>query len=292
MKIMLKDDIYVSDESVYDEIVIPKIIYGDNDSKLLERVIKLKKGSIRIAVFMLVGLIMGWFSYTYVVDTFFVTKVIMCIPYKISEAIYTSIIGTDAMTSGLEYFMNIFFPQSAIATLMAERITPVLIGGILYGSLAYFTGDKRVFTLQRFVKFIYVQLIVLGIFIASVYVVNAKAVSDNNQLKGVDGFYFESEICQALIGGEEAEELLDYFHAELQEDGNIIRKPEGEIRIEVVYDNHARKMQAYVNPAEGYLVTHKGLTYHVAEEFAECVQEFADTGTIEHLEIGEVEAYE
>jgi len=56
---MLKDDIYVSDESVYDEIVIPRITYGGNDSKLLERVVKLKKGSIRIAVFMLVGLIIS-----------------------------------------------------------------------------------------------------------------------------------------------------------------------------------------------------------------------------------------
>lgn len=276
----------------YDEIVIPKITYEGGDSKLLERVIKLKKGSIRIAVFILVGMIKGWFSYSYVTDTFIITKIILCIPYKISEAIYASIIGTDAMTCGLELGLNIFFPQSAIATIMAERVTPVLIGAMLYGSMAYFTGDKRVFTLQRFVKFVSVQLIILALFVSSVYVVNAKAVSDNNHLKGVDGFYFDSDICQALIAGEEAKELLEYFYVELKEDSSIIRKPEEEIRIEIVYANHARKMAAYIHPIEHYLVTQKGATYHVSGKFTECVQEYADTGRIAHLGIGEVEADE
>ena len=244
---MLKDDIYVSDESVYDEIVIPKITYGDNDSKLLERVIKLKKGSIRIAVFMLVGLIMGWFSYTYVQDTFIITKVILCVPYKISEAIYTSIIGTNAIYNDtfLSFrFLNEYFPQSVIATFLAERITPVLIGMIGYGCLAYFSGDKRVFTLQRFVKFVSVQICILCLFIAAVYGVNAKAVSDNNQFKDVESFYLNSEQCAEIVYGKKAKILVEKFYHELQEDENIVRDIEEEIRVGVISANDMRWMEA------------------------------------------------
>lgn len=128
------------------------------------------------------------------------TKVIFAIPYKISEAVYVSIIGTNASTDFLGVMgINAFFPQSVIATFLAKRITPVLIGGALYGSLAYFTGDKRVFTLQRFVKFAGVQMAVILIFIAAVYGINAKAVSDNNHLKGVEHFSLESEVGLTIL---------------------------------------------------------------------------------------------
>ena len=160
------------EEMIYDEIVIPKITCGKNDDVLLERVVKLKKGTLRIIVFMLVGMVMGWFSYSYVQDSFIITKVILCIPYKISEAIYTSIIGTDAFRTSIEEIcFNSYFPQNFLATFLAERITPVLIGSMIYGSLAYFTGDKRVFTLQRFVKFAGVQILILGVYIAFVYAI-------------------------------------------------------------------------------------------------------------------------
>ena len=285
---MLKDDIYVSDESVYDEIFIPKINYGDNDSKLLERVIKLKKGSIRIAVFMLVGLIMGWFSYTYTQDTFIITKAILCIPYKISEAIYTSIIGTDAINNDTFFsfwFLNDYFPQSVTATFLAERVTPVFIGMIGYGSLAYFTGDKRVFTLQRFVKFVSIQICVLGVFIAAVYGVNAKAVSDNNQFKDVEEFYLSSEQCSETVRGKKAEILVEKFYQELQKEENIVRNMEEEIRIGVIAANSKRWMEAYVHPEQSYIVTHGGVKYRVSKEFTDYVREYEETGRLQSMEI-------
>lgn len=81
-------------EIIYEEIKLPEVSYEGSDSKLLELISKLKKGTFRIIVFTIVGMIMGWFSYMYYGDTFIVTKIILAIPYKINEAIYVSIIGT------------------------------------------------------------------------------------------------------------------------------------------------------------------------------------------------------
>lgn len=84
-------------ELLEEEIEIPEVSYEGEDSKLLELVGKFKKGTLRIIIFTLVGAAMGWFSYTYTTDSFFITKVIFAVPYKISEAIYVSVIGTGAV---------------------------------------------------------------------------------------------------------------------------------------------------------------------------------------------------
>lgn len=280
------------EETMYDEIVIPKITYNKKDDILLERVVKLRKGTVRIIVFMLVGMLMGWFSNLYTQDSFIITKIILCVPYKISEAIYTSVIGTDAVFYDTFFsfqYLNEFFPQSVTATFLAERITPVLIGMIGYGSLAYFTGDKRVFTLQRFIKFAGVQICILGVFVAAVYGVNAKVISDNNQFKDVESFYLNSEQCSEIVRGEKAEYLVEKFYQNLQEDDTITRDMDEEIRIGVIAGNSKRWMDAYVHPKQGYIVTYGGAKYHVSEEFTDYIEEYKETGALKSLDnmIGE-----
>lgn len=270
-------------EIIYEEVRLPEVAYEGSDRKLLELITKLKAGTFRILVFTVVGLIMGWFSVRYYTDTFIVTKVIFAIPYKISEAIYVSIIGTGntlAQTMAPAYLESEFFSQSFIATFLAERITPVLIGGAIYGCLGYFTGDKRVFTLPRFIKFICAHAVILAVFIGIVYGVNAKAVYDNDHLIGVQYFGLECETHGETITGDRAEVMKEALERGLEQDASIEQDAQGEIPIQIIYAGGWRAMRAFVNVEACYLVTENGSTYRVSEEFCGYVQEYEETGSL------------
>lgn len=270
-------------ESFCEEIKIPEVSYGGEDSKLLELIGKLKIGTLRIIIFTLVGAAMGWFSYTYTTDSFFVTKIIFAVPYKISEAIYVSVIGTGASPwyPGADMWeFTEFFTQSVPATFLAERVTPVLIGAALYGCIGYFTGDKRVFTLQRFVKFLFCHGVVLAVFIAAVYGVNAKAEYDNNHLRGAEYFFLETKTQGETIMDDRATVLLKAFEDGLKEDDRIVRSEDNEIRIHILFARGMRNMHASVNAKENYLVTEDGSTFHISGEFCGYVKEYYDTGSL------------
>lgn len=279
-------------ESFCEEIEIPKVSYGGEDSKLLELIVKLKKGTFRIIIFTFVGMVMGWFSYTYTTDSFIVTKIIFAVPYKISEAIYVSVIGTGAAPwyPGMDMWgFTEFFPQSVPATFLAERITPVLIGAALYGCMGYFTGDKRVFTLQRFVKFLFCHGVILAAFVAVVYGINTKAEYDNNHLRGAEYFFLESETQGEMIMDERADVLLEAFENGRKEDDGIERNEDDELLIHISFAHGMRKMSASVNVKEKYLATEDGSTFHISEEFCGYVKEYYDTGSLMGVRMIEVQ---
>lgn len=165
-------------------VSIPRISYTGEDKRLTERVRKFKVGSFRILVFTLVGMVMGFYSYTYHGDNFLPMKILLAIPYKLSEFLYVHVIGTGAQELWKEIAvlendpvpalrLTEFFPYSGLATRLAEHVTPMLIGGMVYGVLAYLTGDKRVFTMKRLAKFVGLWCMVIALFVAGVYGVNA-----------------------------------------------------------------------------------------------------------------------
>ena len=262
------------------KIEIPGIVYQGDDKKLKERVFKFKAGSFRIAVFTIVGFVMGVFSHNYVQIAFFPMKLIMAVPYKASEAIYVSVIGTDAarLMVGFKerwaFIFTEFFPHSYIATFLAENFTTVLIGGAIYGSLAYFTGDSRVFTLRRFLNFAAVWCSVILIAVGSAYLVNAKAVWDNENLKG-DPFFFvrNSGGNGRSISGEQ---IREYFHSEL-EAIDIERDWDEELDLEITF-NSVRCCACRVNYDKQYLVTEQGKTYHISKEFAQVIRQYEEKG--------------
>lgn len=264
-----------------DRIEIPKVVYQGDDEKLKERVYKFKEGSFRIAVFTMVGLIMGYFSHTYVTDTFFPTKLLIAIPYKVCETIYVFLLGTDAAEladMGIYCgWMTEFFPHSMIATLLAETVTTMLIGGAIYGSLAYFTGDKRVFTLQRFVKFFSCWCVIILLTIGAAYGVNAKAKMDNENFQGDAAFFFYDQRGNgSLARGEELREMLqEYFHKELEQ-VTFVRDRENEVPLAIYYDHDTRFGLYQINYAEKYVVTEKGQTYRISREFAQIAQDYAE----------------
>lgn len=265
------------------EINIPKIACEINDKKMMYRINKFKAGTIRIIIFTVVGMILGWFGYTYTTDSFLATKIIFAIPYKLSEAIYTQLIGTgrSLLVNGLFGVETEFFKQSALATFLAEHLTPVLLGGAIYGCLAYFTGDKRVFTMERFVKFVSIWFGVILLYIGSVYGINAKAEYDNNHLHNTDYFYLVStDRGETILDKEREDKLLKAFETELQIDKTRNRDIEKEVPVKIYFSQGLRSMVAYVNYNEHYLVTQNDTIYNISSEFAGYVKEYYETGKL------------
>lgn len=277
------------------KIEIPEVVYPGDDEKLKERVSKFKAGTFRIAVFTLVGFIMGLFSHTYVRDHFFPTKLIMAIPYKITETIYVFILGTDAEQMYLQNagigFLTEFFPHSYIATFLAETVTTVLIGGAIYGALAYFTGDKRVFTLQRFLKFAGIWCAVILLAVGAAYGVNAKAVHDNEAFKGKPYFFlYDSHGSGSGAYGAETERLMrEYFYSEL-EPVELERNYDGELDLEISF-GYTRLSMCRVNYEDQYVVTEQGKIYHISKEFADVIRGY-DEGQLLPGMVGATEASE
>lgn len=263
-------------------IDIPEVTYQGDDKKLKERVSRFKEGSLRIIIFTIVGFIMGAYSHNYTTVGFFPVKLVLAIPYKISEAIYVSVIGTDAAGPGNAWLSNYlffteFFPHSPVATFLAEVVTTVLTGGAIYGSLAYFTGDKRVFTMQRFLKFGAAWGVILLVSIGAAYLVNAKAVYDNENLRGDPQFMLHDSKGRGYGITEDAAQLAtEYFRSELEE-RNIIRDPEEELILEILFNN-LRLCVCRVNYKEQYLVTEQGKTYHISADFAQVIRQYEEEG--------------
>lgn len=284
-------------DNTQEKIEIPKVKYQGDDKKLKERIFKFKTGSFRIAVFTVVGFVVGSYSRTYTSDSFFPTKLILAIPYKINEAIYCSILGTDAATTRYWRWppsQTIFFPRSALATIFAEVVTTILISGAIYGSLAYFTGDKRVFTLGRYLKFAGCWCAVIFLSIVGAYGINAKAVSDNEKLIGIEGIYLTRELgdgssSSGRVGDKETEELLEMLYGSMEEI-TVERKSEEEIPINFSF-SWGRETECRINCTECYLVTERGRIYSVSKDFAEIVYRFYVTGVFPGTEADKVETY-
>ena len=282
---------------IQEKIEIPKIEYQGDDKKLKERIFKFKTGSFRIAVFTVVGFIVGFYSRTYTSDSFFPTKLILAIPYKISEAIYCSILGTDAATTRYWRWppsQTIFFPRSLLATIFAEVVTTILISCAIYGSLAYFTGDKKVFTLRRYLKFAGCWSVVILLAIGGAYGINAKAVSDNEKLTGIEGIYLTRQwsdgvVSSGRVGEDEAQQLLELLYGSMEEI-TVERDPEEEIPINFSF-SWGRETECRINCAECYLVTERGRIYHVSEEFAAVVYQCYVNGVLPGREADKVETH-
>lgn len=173
-----------------------------------------------------------------------------------------------------------FFPYSALANPLAEPFTTMLIGGAIYGSFAYFTGDKRVFTLQRFLKFAggWCALILLVAGLA--FGMNAKAKADNENFGEVDHFFFHSETGGSSVAGsgsEQGEMVRQRFYSELAP-VDLVRDMKGELPLGIYFDGGLRYGLYQVNYEMQYVVTEGGKIYHISKEFAQLVEDYVEKG--------------
>lgn len=265
-------------------IAIPRVTYEHSDTVLKEQVVHYEKGTRRIIVFTIVGLLMGWFSYRYYGENFLPLKIVLAVPYKMSEllhhALHPAVYGEWSMASSLDEF----FPQAPYVSRLAEFGTASLFGGAVYGSLAYFTGDKRIFTLSGYVRFGCIWAAVIGIWTAVLFGANAWQVEQNNELKQVSGFFIEGERSGSAYYADCREEIFEQlkeaFYAE-EGPGRLepaVRSREGEQSLSLIFGKYQQGfMEAGIHPEKGYLVTDQGYVYQMTEEFMEvyrqCVEE-------------------
>lgn len=244
---------------------------------------KSRRGTNRVILFSVAGLIIGLNSHLYEKDTFLITKVVLGLPYKISAAVYQFMIGTNAedAQNTMALLNTDFFPNSLIATNLAKWVTPMLLAIFIFGSFAYFTGDKEIFTLQRYVRFFYGNMLVLILLVCLVYGVNKKADSDNCALKGIQTFILQSnQMISEEFRGKEAAELRTSLQQDLREDSDITRDTEQEIQIGLILGRGTRFADAYVNVQEQYIAVEDGTVYHVGKKFCQYVKEYRQKGTI------------
>lgn len=267
-----------------EEIAIPRVSYEGSDRDLKEQVVHYEKGTRRIIIFTVVGLLMGWFSYRYYGENFLPLKIVLAVPYKLSELLHNAFHPAVYTGLGMADAMDEFFPQAPYISWLAEYGTAALFGGAIYGSLAYFTGDKRIFTLSRYVRFGCVWAAVIGIWTAALFGGNALQVARNNDLKDVTGFFIMGKYRGSgyyldEIRDETAGRLVDSFY-----EGNgpeaipaDIRVPEEEQAIELRFGKDQGYMRAWICPEYGYLATDEGRVYQMTDAFVEvyenCLEE-------------------
>lgn len=267
--------------------------YAGDDGKLKERVVHYHKGFRRIVIFTLAGLLMGWLSIYYYTDNFLPTKIILAVPYKMSEMLHNVLHQPDYrvyVSTELSQRFNEFFPGDSLCTFLAERIVPVLFGGAVYGSLAYFTGDKRVFTLKRYLKFAGIWAAVILAFTGVIFSMNRYHAKTADKLQNADYFFLHSQEGTGSGFGEELgnaawtsryEKLSAAFYEGSMplEDENIQRNQEKEIALNIGMGFYLTEV--YVNYEEKYLVTVNNTKYHISDSFADYVREFWETAKIE-----------
>ncbi|WP_455436762.1 hypothetical protein [Hungatella hathewayi] len=268
------------------ELEIPHTLYEGEDHKLKEQIVHYEKGTRRIIVFTLVGLIMGWFSISYYTDRFLLTKIILAVPYKISEIFYGLIHDVPYLYTRFGGIADAYFPQNGTLSILAERITPVLTGGAVYGSLAFFTGDSRIFTLKKYLKFAAAWMLVIGLYGGALTGLNAYCVEKNNRLEDINAYFLNSEYYGTLfadeIGDSFSKQVFDQLNEAFFEDGkpellsDVQRIGEQEVRLEIRMGKlRSGYMIAFVNPYKRYLVTDEGWIYRITERFAGYIQRFS-----------------
>jgi len=281
-----------------EEVLIPKVIYEGNDQVLKDQVRHYEKGTRRIIIFVLVGLVMGWYSYCYVQENFIPLKIILALPYKFNELMHNAFHPAVYQYS-MGWGLDEFFPQAPFISWLAEHGISALFGGAIYGSLAYFTGDKRIFTLTGYLKFGLCWAAVIGVSTVALFGANGWQVRQNNALKNVSGFFISGESSgrgyymeESAAGSEiikdnqekkeleqeplpSAVELVDAFYEgnELKELSSITRDYEGEKELNLYFGRFRQgAMLSYIHPEQGYLVTDEGKIYQMSKAFIKLYQ--------------------
>lgn len=271
-----------TEEQMEEPVEIPRVGYSGKDEVLKEQVVHYEKGTRRILIFTVVGLLLGWFSYCYYGADFFPLKVILAVPYKLSECLHQAL-HEEGMyrIAGLGIFgRDAFFPQAPYVSVFAEYGMPALFGGAIYGSLAYFTGDKRIFTLAGYVRFGCAWAAVISVCTVALFSMNSLQVRRNNCLTDLSGLFvigdsggrgFYADYWEA-----EGDRLKEAFYEGIgpEEVGAGIREPEQEQELDLIFGSHGEgAMLAWIHPEKGYLVTDQGKVYQMTDAFMKLYRE-------------------
>ncbi|MGE4352565.1 MAG: hypothetical protein AB7D36_00580 [Oscillospiraceae bacterium] len=257
-------------------MTLPQTVYQGSPDALKRRVIKFDKGISRIVIFTIVGLVLGWFSYYYRTIGFWPLKAVIALPYKLSFWIHTLLHHRSDMEIqyGWMYFQNTdFFPESVTATIIAERVTAVLFGGAIYGALAYCTGDKRIFTLQRLMTFLACWTVLIVLTIGLSFGVSTYQINQMETLENVGEMWISPETKGAwtVWRSEEDSDIYDIFYSGLLQDDGIIRERDEEIPVIFTWRNQRETMIILINAEKQYLITRQGTLWRISPEFSQLI---------------------
>jgi len=255
---------------------LPRTVYQGSPDALKQQVEKFDNGISRIIIFTLVGLILGWFSYNYRSIGFWLLKAVIAAPYKLSLWIHTLLHHHSDMEIryGSLYFQNTdFFHGSTIATMIAERIVAVLFGGAIYGALAYCTGDKRIFTLTRLMKFLACWAAVIALTIGLSFGVYAYQIHQMETLKNVEEIWIppQTESSSTVWASGRDSDVYNIFYSGLEQDSSIMRNRDKEIPIIFTWRNQKETMVVLINCEKHYLITSQGTSWRISPEFANLI---------------------
>lgn len=161
-------------DKLSDKLFIPEE-KPEDDNKLIQRIKNRRKGIKRITLFTIAGFILGLLSFFYTQDKFLITKILMAIPYKMSEGILSIIMPKGSINFdliGKPAYVNYgygVFPHFTFLAFIAERLNPAFIGAGIYGSLGYFSGDRRVFTFKKYLRYLIMGIVILVIWLGGLY---------------------------------------------------------------------------------------------------------------------------
>jgi hypothetical protein len=175
-------------DSSSEKIDLPKLAKLDENTDLLNKVLKRNRGIKRIFIFSIIGIVMGFLSFYYREQNFIVSKIIIAIPYKIMEMVLLYIRPEVNMLTGYNYWGDMIFMRFPVLNHITERVIPCLIGGCIYGSIGYITGDKNIFTLKKFVIFVSKWVGVTAICIALIFGTYYYGLNKSYQLEDISGF--------------------------------------------------------------------------------------------------------
>ncbi len=268
---------------------IPKTGYQGNPDALKQQVRKFDKGISRIVIFTIIGLILGWFSYNYRTIGFWPLKAVIAVPYKLTFWIHTLLhhhSDIEIQYWGMSFLKTDFFSESVFATLIAERIVAVLFGGAIYGALAYCTGDKRIFTLQRLVKFLACWAVLIALSIGLSFGINVYQINQMETLKNVEEIWIppEKEGFSTVWTPAKDSDIYNIFYSDLVQDDSIMRNHNEEIPVIFTWRHQKETMLVLINCEKQYLITSQGTLWRISHEFA---QSIADRDYSNVMEKGE-----
>lgn len=259
---------------------IPNKIIEVDDEILVSKIKARRKGRKRLVYYGILGLLLGLFSRFYVYDKFIVTKAIMAIPYKISEFVLGIFFSHNRLNpwqqmDNMYYFKGIgYFPFNPFLDVLAQYITPVIVGVFIALVIGYFTSDRRIFTRKKIIRFCIVGLAVFMLWVGTafaVYSISLKSFEDLDNVRNTIVYSIDDEGTSLLaqvrphnVKGSKNEELYNGLKKGKKINKQVLKK-ESEILLVMDFKLGGRIL-GYVDFDTNIMTTQKNTSFKLSDD--------------------------
>lgn len=178
------------DNLLQNPLPLPKNTEDIEDDVLIAKIKARRKGILRITLYGILGFLLGMFSHCYTRDDFFLTKVIMALPYKLAEFALNIFFASNKMSPWQQNFFILggseVFPFNPILDYLAGIITPAIIASFIAITISYLLSDKRVFLRKKIINFFAAGFLIFTIWIGLLYGAYSYTLSNIDNLKNIE----------------------------------------------------------------------------------------------------------